>query len=652
MLCRKAQQTSARANDAQHDPVRQTATFRSVIISRLSLPRVSNTNVTMTTVSNRILRFAAVVLLLSLFLLIFSWQSTASWPSKITGTLSTEPQIPRVDPGSDNRARQPRISCKGVRGALIDAGNNVDIPQASAELSSVAYTEPTFGSYKALNLSQGWMTFKQRYGPYGYSNASAAQSEVDWDSVDWGQLQSVCAESNRERFGHLDFFEPGPRFRNVGDTHLPEASREKTGRQAIVLRTWSTYEYHPEDLWNLRSIITEAALATNADYQVFLLIDLKCSDQPECKDVFSNYTQYNHVLESVPKEFRSISVLFDESLQRNWYPKTEEYRSMWQIMQPLQLFAHFYPEFDHYWQIEMDTRFTGHVGKMLQGFDKFGREQPYKQARERASWAYMSSIHGTYSEFSAKINQSLHGAATIWGPDTINNVTPFGPTLPLKPEDDDFQVGVGKDADLLLFGQLNDVRRFEKQEDWVFRDWYLGGFADNIPRYMSVPAQARASYDLLEAIHRSQHQSGLRVPSEATLPSWALWLGLKVVGLPLPLYQYPERQHHELNWVRNGGLPNRMPDGIANGAGNYRGSSLAFFTRPVTFDWWSSLADPVFEHWMGTYGDRSQDGDLEHPEYAVVPNELPTFMREFDGEVYMPELIVHPRKSNSYHAPG
>ncbi|PPJ59389.1 hypothetical protein CBER1_06908 [Cercospora berteroae] len=203
-----------------------------------------------------------------------------------------------------------------------------------------------------------------------------------------------------------------------------------------------------------------------------------------------------------------------------------------------------------------------------------------------------------------------------------------------------------------LSSQKTMTSIFEKQEDWVFRDWYLGGFADNVPRYMSVPAQARASYDLLEAVHRSQHQSGLRVPSEATLPSWALWLGLKVVGLPLPLYEYPERQHHELNWVRNGGLPDRMADGIANGAGNYRGSSLGFFTRPFTFDWWSSLADPVFEHWMGTYKNKSQEKDLEHPECSVVPNELPTFMREVEGEVYMPELIIHPRKSNSYHAPG
>ncbi|KAF2208383.1 hypothetical protein CERZMDRAFT_101451 [Cercospora zeae-maydis SCOH1-5] len=113
-----------------------------------------------------------------------------------------------------------------------------------------------------------------------------------------------------------------------------------TYRRAIVLRTWSTYEYHPEDFWSLRSIITEAALVTNADYQVFFLLDLKCDD---CKDVFTNDAQYKEILESVPREFRNISILVHESLRRSWYPKTEEYRSMWQIMQPLQLFRPLLP---------------------------------------------------------------------------------------------------------------------------------------------------------------------------------------------------------------------------------------------------------------------------------------------------------------------
>ena len=601
--------------------------------------------------ASRTLRLTAGVTLLGLIVLVLCWHSNAILPLPTISTTSTKPQTQVLRTGSNDNRSQTRVSCKGARGTLLDEKNDRDLPRPTFQLPGRAYPAPTFGSYDALGLSQGWTTFEQRYGPYGYNNSSGVHDEIDWNAVDWGHLQEECTMTNSARFSTVDIQHRRSRFQHFEDAGDQVAPRYKTGRQAIVLRTWSTYEYHPEDLWNLRSIITEASLATNGDYQVFLLVDLKCGE--ECKDVFSNTTLHEQILQqSVPKEFQNIAVLLHETLQISWYPKVEETRSMWQIMQPLQLFAHFYPEFDHYWQFEMDARFTGHVGKMLQAFDTFGRDQPYKQARERASWAYMSSMHGTYEEFSAKINASLKGGATIWGPDEIKNVEPIGPTMPSKPEDDDFHFSVGQDADLLLFGQLNDVRRFEKHEDWVFKDWYLGGFDKDIPRYMSVPAQARASYDLLEAIHRSQHEHGLRVPSEATLPSWALWLGLKVVGLPIPRFQYPERDLHELNWVQNGGLPGRFEDGIAHGPGNYRGSSFGFFTRPVTFDWWSSLCDPIFEHWMGTYQNKTLEQNPDHPEYVVVPNEIPSFMAEVDGKVYMPEVILHPRKSNNYHAPG
>lgn len=119
-------------------------------------------------------------------------------------------------------------------------------------------------------------------------------------------------------------------------------------------------------------------------------------------------------------------------------------------MQPLQLFAHFYPEYDHYWQFEMDTRFLGHAGDMLRAFDAFGRAQPTKQARERASWAYMPKVHGSYEDFSADINRTLEGGAAVWGPVKVNWIKPGSKPPPEKdPKKEAFQWGVGDDADLL-----------------------------------------------------------------------------------------------------------------------------------------------------------------------------------------------------------
>ncbi|RMY81263.1 hypothetical protein D0864_08359 [Hortaea werneckii] len=542
----------------------------------------------------------------------------------------------------------PKAACKGP------GGYEADYPHSVFDLPNVTYPTPTIGSFEAVGLEESWLTIDQRYGPYGYGEEDKAYAypRVDWNAVDWGQLQSDCFKANEEAYGYPASNLSEPRFRNVKDAEVPAPPRSKTGRQAIILRTWSTYEYHPEDMWNIRSLISEAALATGAEYRVFLLVDMKCEN---CSDIYTNTTSYEEALTaSVPAEFRNIAVLFHPDLQHSWYEKIDDYRPMFQIMQPLQLFAHFYPEYDHFWQFEMDARFLGHVGKMLRAFDAFSRKQPLKQAPERASWAYMPKVHGSYDHFKAMVDKGLKGDATIWGPEKVQLIDPIGPEPPVKdPKQDPFEWGVGQDADLLLFGTLNDVRRFESGNDWVFNGYLKGGLRGEYPRYMSVPAQARASWDLLESVHVAQHKKGLAIASEATLPSFAMWNGLKVIGLPTPKFQFPERDIWELNHVQNGGFPSLMKDGFAYGPGKYRGSSFAFFSRPLSFDWWSSLCDPIFERWMKLPYGKSREDRLvhDHPEYVEVPNEMPFFMQEVDGEVYVPNIMLHPRKSNSYRAP-
>jgi hypothetical protein len=150
-------------------------------------------------------------------------------------------------------------------------------------------------------------------------------------------------------------------------------------------------------------------------------------------DIYQNPAAYAAVLECVPKELRSIAVLFDETLLENWYPGVVDHRYLlllfnsaslllssnnrpeYQVMQPFQLFAHFYDDFDHYWQFEMDSRSTSHVGHFLNALSLFARQEPRKQSRERASYAYIPPVHGTYAEFLASVNKSLNGGR-LWGP--------------------------------------------------------------------------------------------------------------------------------------------------------------------------------------------------------------------------------------------
>lgn len=325
-------------------------------------------------------------------------------------------------------------------------------------------------------------------------------------------------------------------------------------------------------------------------------------------------------------------------------------------MQPFQLFGHFYLEFDHFWQFEMDTRFIGHAGKMLKAYHEFGRKQPYKQSRERASWSFIPQIHESYEAFSAGINKALGGSATVWGPlDTgISGFVPAGPKPPVSdPKDDNFEWLAGEDADLLLYTFAFDITRVQTQDDWPFIGW-RAGFDLSLPRLAAFPAQARASRTLLEAIHVGQRDLGLKIHSEATLPSFALWHGLKIVQVPLPKFSFPERDAVELNWLYNGGKPTDFKDGIANGPAPYRSGAVKWFARPRTFEWQSSLNEPVWKYWLNEKGsDQSQDSLKERAlsTQGPIPDELPPFLEEVDGQVYAPAFMMHPRKTNK-NLPG
>ncbi|KEQ64519.1 uncharacterized protein M437DRAFT_64171 [Aureobasidium melanogenum CBS 110374] len=189
--------------------------------------------------------------------------------------------------------------------------------------------------------------------------------------------------------------------------------------------------------------------------------------------------------ESVPLEFRDVAVLSDITMLDSWYSAIFEHSPFRQMMQPLQLFSRLYPEFDHYWQLEMDSR------------------------QER------------------------------------------------------------------------------------------------------------------------------RIPSETTLPSFVLWHGLKLFGLPLPIFQDPERNRVELNFVLNGRDMEQFPDGFANGPVNTREAPFGFFVRGKSFDWVSPMPDRTMASWKGE----------EPPD-----DNMPKVLVERDGKIYAPAMFMHPRKTNFYRS--
>lgn len=245
---------------------------------------------------------------------------------------------------------------------------------------------------------------------------------------------------------------------------------------------------------------------------------------------------------------------------------------MWQVYQPLQLIALFYPEFDHIWQMEMDIKYTSHVGEYLSALSNFAKNEPRKHSRERASYFYMPKVHGTYKNFVSTVNDTMAGGGGIWGPLRIPEVEPIGPAPPTEnSQDDNFEWGKGEDADVILLSPCNIV---DKLEGWTFKDW-LTGFAPgrNPPRFVSPPAMKRTSGTLLRAIHTAQLEQGLAVPSEATPTTFAFWHGLKLSYPPSPWWMHPQVAEREnVTWMDeflNGGPPSLEHDAIAHGDAIY-----------------------------------------------------------------------------------
>ena len=200
-------------------------------------------------------------------------------------------------------------------------------------------------------------------------------SGVNWTGVDWGTLQDQCVQVNADRYAPVAT--PLPQtLRNATAEDLvfnstENKSKAKSGlfkkpkpRTAVVLRAHHKMHFGTDTMMHLRSLIAELSLHSGGEYSIFLLVEFKDDERP-----IDEPEVYQDILEAhIPRELHNMTVFYNrKKLMSSWYPKST--LKVESLNQGLQVFAELHPEFDHFWQMELDVRYTGHWYNLLENAD-------------------------------------------------------------------------------------------------------------------------------------------------------------------------------------------------------------------------------------------------------------------------------------------
>ena len=505
--------------------------------------------------------------------------------------------------------------------------------------------------------------------------------QVDYRRVNWGAAQNRCVVANNHRFRDITDSAPNPFFSlpigyqsltRLGPTDRkgqPKLGISRLPRTAFVIRTWHDFQYTEEDILYLRSLISELSIQSGGEYVVHFLIHVK----DENLQIWSDPETYQDVLrKALPEEFQGMGTLWSEKVMTLMYPGLEEtfmrglpihgvYRSTYMCMQ---YFAYQHPEYDYFWNWEMDARFTGHWYNLFDSIVNWAREQPRKGLWERNARFYVPSVHGKWDDFRQMVrvqtqsgtnspnniwspvkpvaggdgDKSTGGPAAaagglkqqgekfIWGPERPDERDMFevdGEGIPpTTMEKDDYQWGVGEDADLIVFNPLYDP----EGTTWILRDDVTGYNREHgmPPRRTAIITASRLSRKLLHTMHRETSLKRHSMFSEMWPATTALHHGFKAVYVPHSMYvdrRWPTRY---LESVFNGGR-----NGAAGGARTAVWGDREHNFRGTTWFYSAGFASNLWKRWLGQRVDNDGGNDQE---------------LAGEGRMCLPPILLHPVK--------
>ncbi|EPS25840.1 hypothetical protein PDE_00776 [Penicillium oxalicum 114-2] len=585
------------------------------------------------------------------------------------------------------------------RECFLDEKNSVRVPKLQSFPGvPKGFPDPVMGSNTMLGIRDD-MCFDRfgRLGPYGMGygvkkGGSGAGLDghrdgiepiwkdvppVDYRQVNWSSAQQRCIAANRHRFKAL----PEPRLNRfvampVGIPKVeiptpqddskaePKLGSDRLSRTAVVIRTWHDFKYTTEDILYLRSVISELALQSGGEYTVHFLIHVKSNDL----QIWADDETYERVLnEALPEEFRGMGTLWSEAQMSLIYPALEEtfarglpvhgvYRS---TFMPMQWFAYQHPEYDYFWNWEMDVRNTGHWYHFFDKVVNWAKEQPRKGLWERNARFYVPSVHESWEDFRQMVRvqteigtnspnnlwspykpgpdgpngdknaPSLHqqGDKPIWGPERPDEPDIFeveGEGIPPTTiEKDRYTWGVGEDADLIVFNPLYDP----EGTTWLLRDDYSGYRRENgqgPPRRTAIITASRLSRKLLITMHRETSLRRHTMFSEMWPATTALHHGFKAVYVPHAVYidrRWPTRYLESVfNAGRNGASGGARTSVFGDREHNFRGT---------TWFYSAGFSPNLWRRWLGLRVD-----DFGGEQYELAG----------EGRFCLPPMLLHPVK--------
>ncbi|KAK5990831.1 hypothetical protein PT974_09104 [Cladobotryum mycophilum] len=551
----------------------------------------------------------------------------------------------------------------------------------------------------------------------GADGVWASSSRVDYRNIDWADVQRRCFKANAGRYKALPAKTPTTQGfyidnlkstliqgRDVNQTSTKTAPSqsptaviskgdatekpkvaengqkndqvEKMSRTAIVIRCWDEYQWREDDMANLRSMISELSLISGGRYDVHLLVQVKNDAR---HPVWADHEIYEQrVRDTVPKEFQGLVTLWTEtqmlSLYQGMYdlfsrgpelPVHGVYRGLTMAMQH---FAYLHPEYDYFWQWEMDIRYTGHYYDLLSKMENWAKVQPRKGLWERSSRYYFPAVHGSWEDFSqmARVQSEMGtvGSDNVWKgvpgvegqpPEAVTapRKTIWGPVRPEAQDDwfepekdpsppstyeaDRYSWGVNEEADLITLNPIFDP----EGTTWLLKD-DITGFNRSVPlppRRASIITTSRMSRRLLMTMHKmTAHKKQFAFP-EMWPATVALHHGYKAVYAPHPIYVDRTWPVDYMAQTFNGGR-----DGSSGGSRTSLFGEREHNLKGLTWFYNSGFGPNLYKRWLGLKVNNDGGEEFEKTKDHSKQGTGVSAMAGGEGRMCLPPMLLHPVK--------